>query len=881
MSILLSCSTKKNTFTRRVYHNLTTHYNIYWNANESYKNGVNDLNKSLRDNYNKILPVRNYGSADDSRKIYSGMDRAIEKSSLAIQKHSMFFNKKEFNRWIDDCYLLIGKAQFYKQDYNSAKRTFDYLTRQYADQAVAHHAALWIIKANLQQKRYDEVLAGLEQLDAAVDRTKVPFSVRREIPLVYAEYHMMNQNYSAAKTFLHQGLALTMDRKFKMRLYYILGQISQMEKNFPKATEYYTKVTKGPSSFEMAFNARINMAKSFDVYTGNKSDLEKQLKRMVKDVKNKDYLDQVYYALSELAALDKNDTLVMHYLRLSVSNSVSNDYQKTTSSLQLAEMCFARKNYEDARAYYDTTLQVLPEDYPNFDAINTRTTTLTELVDNLRIVQYQDSMQMLGRMPEAELTALISKLVEEYNRKERERIEAEQQQQIDIAMSMNNPNMRNERGASELGGGGWYFNNPSAISMGYSEFMRKWGRRKLEDNWRLSNKRAVTTFASEEQESGTGTAADSSGGAGEKGKGMGEINPKDPKSYMEQIPKTPEAIAKSNDKISEALLNLGYIYKDGLQDIPNSIASFEQLLSRFPDTQESLRIYYQLYLMGKQIPDEILAGKYKDKILASYPDSDYAMIIENPEYNNEVLAKKNRVNSLYEETYQAFTRGQYRMVLLYSGEAISNYKDKELLPKFEYLRAVSLGKLESADTMLVALNQLVKTYPSSSVTPLAQDILQKYGKGAPAPTPVDSTKTAATAQSITGFSSTGDTTVPTIYKVNPNQTHFYIMMLNEQKVNVNATKIRLTDFISKNFSNENLSVNAIILDAGWQMITISSFRNSQAAMNFYSTVKINDYVMNPLKDSDFKHFVISMENYPIFYREKKYDGYINFFRKNY
>ena len=644
---------------------------------------------------------------------------------------------------------------------------------------------------------------------------------------------------------------------------------------------------KGPSTYEMAFNARINMAKAFDANSGNKSDLEKKLRKMSKDNKNKDFLDQVYYALAELAQLDHNDTLEMHYLRLSVGTSTNNDYQKTTSALQLAEMCFTRQKYEDARAYYDTTLQALPADYPNYETISTRTLTLTDLVSNLEIVQHEDSMQKLGRMPEAELTALIQKMVDDYNRKEQQRIEEEQQQQMDIAMSMNNSVNRGDQSIAPGSNGGWYFNNPSAISLGYTEFLRKWGRRKLEDNWRLTNKKAVASFASDESDTTSGKAADTTS-ADKKGKGIASIDPKDPKTYLKLIPKSPEAIAASNAKISDALLNLGYIYKDGLQDLPNSIKTFEDLLTRFPDTKEALKVYYQLYLIGKDIPDEALAARYKDKIMDGYAESDYAMIIQNPDYNKEVLAKKNRVSSLYEETYQAFTRGQYRMVLLYSDEAIKTYKDKDLLPKFEYLQALSYGKLENADTMVLMLNKIVKAYPSSSITPLAQEIIQKFGKGVPASLAGNSpavtqskSDTSAVVTQTANFTPTNDTVVPSIYKYNPSQTHFYIMMLNENNVNVSATKIRISDFITKNFNNDNLSVNAIVLDGGWQMITISSFRNSKAAMNFYSTVKINEYVMATLQQGDYKHFVISMENYPVFYREKKYNGYINFFNKNY
>jgi len=246
--------------------------------------------------------------------------------------------------------------------------------------------------------------------------------------------------------------------------------------------------------------------------------------------------------------------------------------------------------------------------------------------------------------------------------------------------------------------------------------------------------------------------------------------------------------------------------------------------------------------------------------------------------------------SLYEENYQAFKRAQYRMVLLYSDQAIAEYKDKDLIPRFQYLRAISLGKTVSIDTMVVALNKLVLNYPSHPITPVAKEILQKYDKNAPpvaaqgnAGASPQNTNTANQPSGSTPdpFIQSSDTVVPDIYKLNLNQTHFYIMMVDGNNVNVNAAKTRISDFITKNFNNASLSVNAIVLDGGWQMISISSFRNSQAAMDFYYTISKDDYVNAPLNKSDYKQMVISMDNYPIFYREKKYNGYLNFFRKNY
>jgi len=887
IALLYSCSTKKNTLTRRAYHDLTTHYNIYWNGNESFKIGKTALTESVADNYNTILTVYNFGSADEARKISSNMDRAIEKAGIAIPRHSLFFHNVEYNRWIDDCYMMIGKAQFYKQDYANSRRTMEYLMKQYAGSTTELEASLWYIRTFLQQKRFDDVASQIEQFESRLIKIKAPYKIRREIPLLYADYYLLSGNLLAAKTNLKQGLTLASDPKLKARINFILGQIAQKEKNFAEATEYYGKVIKSPAPFEMAFNARINLAKSFDIYTGDKASLEKQLRHMLKDSKNKEYFDQVYYALAELAMLDKNDTLVMHYLKLSVATSDKNNYQKSSSSLQLADLFFKRQNYELAAAYYDTTIQTLPLEHPDYVSIKSKTLTLTDLVNNLRVVQYEDSLQKLARLPDAELAAIIHKIIDKVEKEDAQKKAIEEQQLNETNILSNVPNMRNEN-ITGISGGGWYFYNPSAISFGYSEFMRKWGRRKLEDNWRLSNKRAVAQLDDITSEPTNQT--DSLNPSQKADTKIVSTDPKKPETYIAQLPKTPEALAVSNKKISTALLNLGYIYKDGLNDIPHSVEAFEELITRFPQMKDINRIYYQLYLIGKQIPDDAMAKKYSDIILNQYGETDYAQLIKDPEYNKDVLARKNRILSLYDETYQAFKRGQYRMVTLYSNQAIADYKDKDLIPRFEYLRALSLGNTTSIDTMVVALKNLVLNNPMHPITPLAKEILQKYDKSMPAITQVNALNSNIQntnpanqiAVSTTDlFAQSNDTVVPAIYKLNLNQTHFYIMMIDGNTVNVNVTKTRISDFITKNFPSVNLSVNAIALDGGWQMISISSFHNSQAAMDFYNAISKNEYVTAPLNKSDYKQMVISIDNYPIFYREKKYNGYINFFRKNY
>jgi len=894
LALTFSCSTKKNTFTRRAFHNVNTHYNVYWNGNESFKTGVTELQSAVRDNYNKVLPVFNYGTPEEAKKVTGRMDRAIEKATIGIRRHSMVFGNKEYNRWIDDCFMLIGKAQFYKQDYSTAIRTFEHIMSEYQGKPVYYEALLWIAQANIQQKRYEEALVRLDELDGLLTRETVPFRIRKTLPLVYADYYLRTKNVNAARNALLQGIELNTGGKTRVRLYYILGQLYQQEKNFAMSTEYFTKAAKGPASFEMAFNARISLARSFDVYSGDKAGLEKELRKMLRDGKNKDFRDQIYYALAELSQIDQNDTLTMSYLKKSVATSTDNDFQKTTSALKLAGMYFDRQNYEMAQSYYDTTLQVIPLDYPDYNAINSRTVTLTELVQNLQVVKYEDSLQRLAGMPDEQLNAIIQKIVEDYKKEEQRRKEEEELQQSQMAAPTNALNMRNEN-IQNIGGGGWYFYNPSAISFGYSEFIRKWGRRKLEDNWRLSNKRPVVS--ADETEVAENEPSDSASNIVDSVKFVKKsTDPKDPKTYLQQLPRTPEALALSNKHIEDALTNLGYIYKDGLQDTLNSIQTFENLIKRFPDSKNAQRIYYQLYLIYSGIPDSANAEKYKNTILNLFPGSEYARTLQDPDYLAQILARKNRALSLYEETYQAFERGQYRMVMLYCNEAISSYKDKDLLPRFEYLRAISQGKTVSIDTMLVSLNKIAVDYPSSPIIPLVQEVLQKYSKKQPPAASPAATAQAATtgnqqgsapaqapasAPATTGSIFTSDTIVPDIYRFNPKQTHFFIMMVDQNTVNINALKVRIADFNLKSFPNDNITVNAIVLESGWQMLTVSSFGNSEKAMNYFNTIMQSDYVLSQLKTANYRSFVISMENYPVFYREKKYQGYINFFNKYY
>ena len=862
----VACSTKKNTFIRRAYHNLSAHYNTYWNGNESLKDGIADLGKNVQDNYTHVLPVANYGTESDAVRLNAAMERAIAKASIVIQRHSMVFGKRERVKWIDDSYMLIGKAYFYKHDYTAAKRTFDFVMRQYNYNPIQYDAMLWQARTLLQQKKYSDAGSVLDLLQSKIETEKVPFNVKRDISLVYADYFILQKNYAPAKEYLIQGITLNNRKKVQARLYFILGQIADQEKNLAKATEYYSKVIKSSPSYELAFNARINLANSFDIHTGDKRNIEKGLVKMSKEFKNKDFRDQIYYALAQLAFKENDDSLGIRYLRLSVAASVKNDFQKTTSALNLAEIYYGHQNYRLAQAYYDSTMQFLPKEYPNYEALTVKTATLTALVKNLVIVQTEDSLQRLAKLTAAELASVIDKMIEDFKKAEQLKRNKEA---LESPVGDVGGNYRTTmENAPSSGGGGWYFYNTSAMSFGYTEFLKKWGRRKLEDNWRLSNKRPVyadetlaETEASESTKSDTAKAV--------------STDMRSRKTYLQNIPLTADMMQSSNDRIAAALFNLGFIYLEGLDDVPKSISAFENLLKRYPKDKNALKAAYQLFLTYKAIPDSVKAEKYRTMIVNNYPESDYARIITDPNYNIELQAKKNRIFTLYSETYRAFTKAQYKTVIIYSNEAIATYRDKDLLPKFEYLRALSLGKTESTDTMLIALRKLVKAYPGSEITPMAQSILSTNVR------PQVVTNQEAEFYPASDSLNKADSLLSNMYSFAPNSSHFYAILLDSKSANVSALSIRITDYIAKYFSADNLSVNTITLDEEGQMITVSSFRNMTKAMNFYQAIKQDTYVFPKSDDPSYKQFIISTDNYPVFSRDKNPEGYLRFFKRFY
>ena len=863
--LLSSCSTKKNSWNRRVYHNLTAHYNGWWNGDQSLKEGVQALEKKVNDNYTKILPVFNVGEKEEASAINANADRATEKGSIVIQMHSMYFGKKEYCKWIDDSYLMIGKSYFYKQEYQSAKRTFEFILSRYDDKDMLIEARIWLVRTLDRLEKFGQAANELDLLRSDVEKGELDRKQVEYYRQVYANHFILKGEPEFATPFLNESVIFA-KRKMRKRCEFILGQIYRKEGNLEKASAFFEKAAKGAPTYKLEFNSRINLAMCYQGDEDGSASIMRQLEKMLDDEKNEDFQDQIYYAMSRLSFTDNNKQEAIKYLRLSVATSVENNYQKALSSLELAEIFFVQPNYNLAQAYYDTTMQVLPKDFPNYKALEKKRVVLSDLVDNLIVISEEDSLQRLAGMSDEERNAIIDKIIEE--------IIAEEIAQREREIRMMEEAQRGGTGIPNSAVGAWYFYNPQTITQGRKEFLGKWGKRKLEDLWFLSNKQ-ITSFNSWESEE---DLAEENGDVSDTT--SISTDPKKRATYLQKLPFTEEQKMISNKKIAEALYNVGFIYKEGLNDTIESLNSFVDLVTRFPDTtinKKAMMTYYTLYKTNGEIGNSVEEQKYKELIIAMFPDSDFAKVLINPSYFKQLQEKANAASTLYSTTYKALMDNQFYVVIMNNETARNDFPTDTLLPYFELLNALAVGKLETKEKMADLLVAIINTHSESLVVPVAQEILGELANTNPAISKnygkkeenLEPTAEEVEAKAIEQWT----------YK--PETKQYCIIVIKANSREVRALQIRLSDFNKKNNRFDNLTINSMLFGTDRQMITVGLFNNATDGVNYYNDIRNDSYIMGMLDKKTHYMMVMSEDEYREFYKKKNLNDYMLFFKKLY
>lgn len=858
VALISACSVNKNKLPNRIYHNLSAHYNGYWNGKESYNEGIRQLKAGLQNNYAEILPVFNYGTEQDAKTLGPNMERAVQKASVVIQKHSMRFKNKEYNRWVDNAYLLIGKSYFYQREFVSARRTFDFMIDKFKSSPASYEAMLWLARTYNQSGQYEKSDPLLKNFQELIDYENVPLSLQREYPLVYANFYLLQKKYNEAINLLIDAIEINNGKQLVTRLKFILAQVYFQQGNLEEASDLFTEVIHRNPEYEMAINARLNRARSFYAGVENANDVITSLKDLLSDPKNDEYHDQIYFVLAEIALKENNQAKAVEYLKKSVALSVTNNFQKVSASLTLADLYFEKGNYQNAKLYYDTAMQVIPLDYPNVQVLKDRTAILVNLVGYLETVQLQDSLQMLARMTEEDRLAVVDGIITDIETQE-QKAQAEQSQQM---RQMSMVRQQSSFIQNNQNQGAWYFYNTSTLSYGFTEFVSKWGRRPLEDNWRLSNKQVSNT-----------QNVDLSEQAGNIGQaGITETNErvtkKDRNYYLKNIPLTEAQLLESNDKIIEALFQSAMLFKEGLNDNERAITQFESLVNDYPENEYILQSYYYLHQLYAEI-DQTKSNAYRQELLSRFPNSDYAKVLINPGYFRNLSDRKSAIQNLYADAYQAFENEQYHVSISLSDRAIANYSDSTLIPKFEYVRALAMGRIEVIDSLMVGMNRVLDKYPQSDIAPLAQSMIDHLS--------FENEERLRNSQLSGGdeMQLFGD------YRFNPNTSHLYILIINTDRVNLEALKLRFSDFNLKRTSSKSLTITEVTVDENKNWVGILGFENMQMAQDYLFEMVADEYVLSIFNPDEYEHFVISENNYVILLRDHNISEYLKFYYKHY
>lgn len=751
--LMSSCSTQKNTWSGRALLSLNTRYNVYYNGKTSYEEGLQAILNANKDDYSRVIHMYPISNHEAAKSATSQMNRAIEKSRKAIKTRSLktkpeargrkardpkfraLLKQEEFNPFMPKVWMLLAQAEFHKADFLGSVGTFNYIARHFSnDVNLVQSCQLWVIRA------YAEMgwLYEAEELLSKINQKQLNAENAALYASVYADLLLKRGQYREAIPLLELAASKENDRDMKMRFNFLLAQLYQHAGDKKAAYDRYSSLLRMNPPYEMAFNARLNRS---GLFLGNMNDNRRELLKMTKNYNNREYLDQLFAVIAR-SYLHQKDTLkALQYYAEAIENSTRNGIEKAVAHIEAADLNYLRRQYVLAQPDYDAAAKIIPIDHPDYKRVSMRAEMLAGLVVQYEEVQLQDSLQRLSAMSPAQrlesVKAWIAKLEKE-EALEAER-EAKRQEKAAAAGNAQQPSMNmNMIGEPDFGSprggnqGAWYFYNTALVRSGETDFQRQWGKRKLEDNWRRSNKSA-TLFTEENTasngqeipvgEDGNLPAADTLSVAGDLPEN------KRPEFYLKQIPVTPEQITRSNELWAKAQYSMGVIFKDQLEDFPMALQSFGKYLNRFPADEQVLDALYHSYMLHIRLNQTAEAEMLRNRIIREFGNSVYAQMLTNPNFVETKMQMFTEQDSIYESTYRAFNQSKYADVFANVDYISRKYPLSPLMPRFLFLKALSVGKSGTRDEFELSLTDLLEKYPESGVSSMTKDMLALLKQG--------------------------------------------------------------------------------------------------------------------------------------------------------
>ena len=755
---VVGCSTEKNTSQSRWWHSFNARYNTYYNGTLAYIDASLEKEKGNQDNFTEMIPMYSVGNKK-SRELGKGnYDKAIEKCEKAIKLHSItrrpewnksrrktekdieWLSRKEYNPFLWKAWMLMGRSQFYKGAFDEAASTFAYMSRIYATQpAIYGRARAWLAKCYVEQ----EWLYDAEDVIRNMNRDSIHWRAQKEWDFTMADYYIHTAEYDKAVPYLKKSIKHEMRKVQRARLCFLLGQVyAALGDNAAAYKAFRSVVAKNPP-YQMEFNARIAMTEVMGATQAKK--MVGSLKRMAASDKNKDYLDQVYYAIGNIYMAQRDTANAIANYEKGAMKATRAGIEKGVLLLKLGDIYWQKEKFADARRCYGEAIGLLDKERDDYEQLSTRSKVLDELVPFTDAVYLQDSLQALAKMDEKQRNEAIDRVITALKKKEKEerdrQAEANAQQTLQRNGGNSNSNTATRPNTTTPQGGRqdatWYFYSAMAVQQGKQTFERQWGKRENVDNWQRINKTVVAGLGGTDEAELTEEQKDSIEQAEAVQDSLEQVNdsaqndPHKREYYLAQIPFTEEQVAASNVIIMDGLYNSGVIFKDKLDNLDLSEKALRRLEDKFPDFEHNDDLYYHMFLLYSRMGQHDMAASYVEKLRTTFPESQWTTLLTDPYFEENAVFGTHLEDSLYAATYEAFKHDRLQEI------AANAYISETRFPiganRDKFLFIGGLAKLNGGDAAgcLADMRILVEKFPQSKLAEMAGMIVNGVKEGRP------------------------------------------------------------------------------------------------------------------------------------------------------
>ena len=903
-ALLASCSTEKNTSRSRWWHSFNARYNTYYNGSVAYIDASLEKENGNKDNFTEMIPMYTVGNKKSRELGKANYDKAIEKCEKAIKLHSItkrpewtknrrkterdieWLSRKEYNPFLWKAWMLMGRSQFYQGAFDEAASTFSYMCRLYATQpAIYGRARAWLAKSYIEQ----DWLYDAEDVIRNMQRDSIHWRAQKEWDFTYADYYIHTGDYDKAIPYLKKSIDHEMRKKQKARLCFLLGQIYAATGKNAEAYKAFKSVVRKNPPYELEFNARIAMTEVMGASQAKK--MVGKLKRMAASDKNKDYLDQVYYAIGNIYLAQKDTMKAISNYEKGNKKATRSGIEKGVLLLKLGDLYWQQEKFSDAQRCYGEAIGLLDKDRKDYEQLSARSKVLDELVPYTDAIHLQDSLQALAKMSEKDRNAAIDRVIAELKRQEKEQKRLEDEKNAQQTMQRNgatgNRNNTNRNNTAQTQQNNrqnavWYFYNAMAVQQGKQAFEKLWGKRENTDNWQRVNKTVVGNLNGDAEMELTEEQKDSIAKAElaqdslEQLKDSAQNDPHKREYYLAQIPFTEDQVATSNLTIMDGLYNSGVIFKDKLDNLDLSKKQFTRLETQYPDFEQKADMYYHLFLLYSRLGQHDVAAGYVEKLKAEYPDNQWTILLTDPYFKENAQFGVHIEDSLYAATYEAFKADRLSEAKANAQISATRFPLGENRDKFLFIGG--LAKLNDGDSKgcVDDMKAVVEKFPQSKLAEMAGMIVNGVNAGKPLHGArfdlgdVWTRRTAVLADSDSINAKTFDA---------ERNTEFVFMLayvpdsVDENKLLYQMAKVNFTHYVVRNF-------DLAIEDAnGLRRMVVRGFRNYDEALQYARGLSEQAGLQQLL--SGCKAIVISDKNLPLLGTNFSYADYQDFYDKNF